>query len=381
MTMITTSVFAKNIRAYVEGSPLIVNQGGTRSSKTYSILQLLVLIAERSKKPLVISVVSKALPHLKLGAMRDMDNILLSHGIAPDKVKNHTDNYYRIGKSIIEFFGTDNLGKVHGPARDILFVNEGNYIKYDIFDHLAIRTNGAVFLDFNPTRPFWYHEEIQGKQKYTLIKSTYLDNEHLSTEQIERIEAKKSNPYWWTVYGLGELGKLEGTIFNWTWGEFDDSLPSLYGLDFGVKDPDAMVKVAIDKAKKRIYWKQEIYQNSLSTPQLGQIILARQPGNKLIVADSQALRTIIDLKNIGLNIVPVKKPRIIERIKFIWGYDLIIDPGSFDLEKELNTYVWLDKTGEIPIDENNHLLDAGGYGSYYFSPNYGKSSLAFQVKN
>jgi phage terminase large subunit len=377
--MKTTTVFERNLIEYKKNSPLIVNQGGTRSSKTYSILQLLTLIAEKSHTPLVISVVSRALPHLKLGAMRDMDNILMDLGYIPDKIKNHTDNYYRVGKSIIEFFGTDNIGKVHGPSRDILFGNECNYIKYDIFDHLAVRTGRTIFLDFNPNRAFWFHTEIQGKQRHSFIKSTYLDNEHLTRDQIERIEAKKHNPYWWQVYGLGELGKLEGSIFDWTWGEFDNSLPFAYGLDFGVKDPDAMVKVAIDKLNKKIYWKQELYQNSLSTPQLGQMIKARGVGNSLIIADSASLRTIIDLRAMGLNIAPVKKPRIVDRIKFIWDYELIVDPGSFDLEKELNTYVWLDKKGEIPIDEDNHLCDAGGYCSYYFSPNYGKGSYVIQT--
>lgn len=377
--MKVTTVYERNQHEYLKGSSFIVNQGGTRSSKTYSILQLLVFIAQESQNPLIISVISKSLPHLKLGAMRDMDEILISLGYIPDKIKNHTDNYYRINKSIIEFFGTDNIGKVHGPSRDILFVNEGNYIKYEIFDQLAVRTTGAIFLDFNPNRAFWYHDNIQGKQNHAFIKSTYMDNEFLTREQVERIEAKKGNPYWWQVYGLGELGKLEGTIFDWQWGEFDNSLPSAYGLDFGVKDPDALVKVAIDKPNKKLYWKQELYQNSLSTPQLGQLIKSRNVGDKLIIADSAGLRTIVDLKNMGFNIYPVKKPRIVDRIKFIWDYQLIIDPGSFDLEKELNTYIWLDKKGEIPIDEDNHLLDAGGYCSYYFSPNYGKGKYAIQV--
>lgn len=377
MSMIATSVFERNIKSYNEGASLIVNQGGTRSSKTYSILQLLILIAMKSQKPLIISVVSRALPHLKLGAMRDFDNILLSLGIIPDAIKNKTENSYKIGKSVVEFFGADQLDKVHGPARDILFLNECNFIKYDVFDHLAIRTSKTVFLDYNPSRSFWFHDEIQGKQRFAFIKSTYLDNEHLTPQQVERIEAKKSNPYWWQVYGLGELGRLEGAIFNnWVYGPFDDSLVYSYGLDFGVKDPDAMVKVAIDKANKKLYWKQEIYQNSLSTPQLSQIIKSRNVGDKLIVADNAALRTINDLRKDGLNIIPVIKPRIVDRIKAIWEYEIIVDPESYDLEKELNTYVWLDKKGEIPIDENNHLIDAASYGTIYYLPDYGKANYA-----
>ena len=199
----------------------------------------------------------------------------------------------------------------------------------------------------------------------------------MTPQQVERIEAKKSNPYWWQVYGLGELGRLEGAIFNnWIYGAFDDSLVYSYGLDFGVKDPDAMVKVAIDKANKKLYWKQEIYQNSLSTPELSAIIKSRGVGNRLIVADNAALRTINDLRKDGLNIVPVIKPRIVDRIKAIWEYQIIVDPESYDLEKELNTYVWLDKKGEIPIDENNHLIDAASYGTIYYLPDYGKANYA-----
>lgn len=357
-----TTVFSKNIKAYKSGATLIVNQGGTRSSKTYSIMQLLFLIALGSPKKLVISVCSYALPHLKLGAMRDLEQIIEDYGMNVDQVKNISESTFYIGNSIIEFFGTDNLGKVHGPARDILFINECNYIKYSAFDHLAIRTKGTVFIDFNPTSEFWYHTEIIGKQPYEFIQSTYLDNEFLTAAQIERIEAKKNNEQWWRVYGLGELGRLEGAILqNWEFGSFEYSLPYGYGLDFGVKDPDAMVRVAVDKANNRLYWKEEIYQNGLSTIELGDIIKARGVGNKLIVADSAASRTILDLKGQSLNIKPVSKGKVNDDIKMLLEWDIIIDPDSFNLQKELNSWVWLDKKGEIPIDESNHLIDAARY--------------------
>lgn len=357
-----TSVFSKNIKAYQSGKTLIVNQGGTRSSKTYSIMQLLFLIALSSKKKLVISVCSYALPHLKLGSMRDLEEIIENYGLLVDQVKNITESTFHIGNSIIEFFGTDNLGKVHGPARDILFINECNYVKYDAFDQLAIRTKGAVFLDFNPTREFWYHTEVVGKIEYEFIQSTYKDNEFLTAAQIERIEAKKLNENWWRVYGLGELGRLEGAILqNWEFGQFDYSFPYGYGLDFGVKDPDAMVKVAVDRANLKLYWKEELYQNSMSTGQLGQAIRARDTGNKLIVADSAAARTILDLKGQGFNIKPVSKGLVNDDIKMLLDWQIIVDPESYNLQRELNSWVWLDKKGEIPIDADNHLIDAGRY--------------------
>jgi phage terminase large subunit len=357
-----TSVFSRNIKAYKSGKTLIVNQGGTRSSKTYSIMQLLFLIALGSKKKLVISVCSYALPHLKLGSMRDLEEIIENYCIPIDSVKNISESTFHIGKSIIEFFGTDNLGKVHGPARDILFINECNYVKYDAFDHLAIRTKGCVFLDFNPTREFWYHTDVIGKIDYEFIQSTYKDNEFLTLAQIERIEAKKLNENWWRVYGLGELGRLEGAILqNWNFGDFDNTLPYGYGLDFGVKDPDAMVKVAIDKAKKVLYWKEELYQNSLSTGQLTEAIKSRGVANKLIIADSAATRTILDLKGQGLNIKPVSKGLVNDDIKMLLDWNIIIDNDSFNLQRELNNWVWLDKKGEIPLDAENHLIDAARY--------------------
>ena len=142
-----TSVFQKNNQALKDGYDLIINQGGTRSGKTYSILQLLFLKALYSKKELIISVVSRALPHLRLGAMRDFDNILISYGINPDKIKNKTESYYKVGNSIIEFFGADQSDKVHGPQRDILFLNEANFLKQEIYDQLTVRTSKTIFIE------------------------------------------------------------------------------------------------------------------------------------------------------------------------------------------------------------------------------------------
>lgn len=376
--MVTTTVFGKNIKAYNEGHNLIVNQGGTRSGKTFAILQLFAIIAKESKKNRIISVVSYALPHLKLGAMRDFDSILISIGIIPDKVKNKTENSYKIGNTIIEFFGTDNLAKVHGPARDILFVNEANFIKKDVYDHLAIRTKGQIFIDFNPSRRFWYHDDIQGITEHAFIKSTYRDNQFLTVEQVARIEAKRSNVNWFKVYGDGELGRLEGAIIeNWSFGKFDDSLNSIYGLDFGVRDPDALTKVAIDRKNNKVYWKEEIYKNGLGTSELFQMVSGRGVGNSLIVADSSATRTIIDLKKAGLNIIAVNKPKITERVKAINNFELIIDPDSYNLEKELNGWVWLDKKGEVPLDDMNHLIDSGMYAFWYLHTQAGRHKAKF----
>lgn len=358
-----TSVFNLNNNALAQGEDIIINQGGTRSGKTYSILQLLFLTALYSKKRLIISIVSRALPHLRLGAMRDFDNILLSWGIIPDNVKNRTESYYKIGNSVIEFFGADQSDKVHGPQRDILFVNEANFIKEEIFDQLLVRTEGTVFIDFNPTTRFWVHDSLMLTTKHAFIKTTYRDNECLPAKQVERIEAKRKNANWWRVYGEGEIGTLEGAILtNWRYGEFDSTLPFGFGLDYGFHpDPDAMLKCAVSHKQKKIYWHECIYETSQGTDDLiTNIGNFAQPKN-VIIAESATPRTNYDLKKY-YNIKPVIKTKTVaDWLRVMQDYEIVITEGSSNLEKELLYYLWSDKKAGVPLDDWNHLIDAGRY--------------------
>jgi phage terminase large subunit len=295
-----SDVFIKNLDAYQSGEHLIINQGGQGSSKTYSILQLLYLIAKKERKR--ITVASYALPHLKQGAMADFDKVIESFNANPHSVKNISESTYYIGKSSIEFFGIEgNIAKAHGPRRDILFINECNRkITYDVFDMLATRTQGTVFLDFNPDQEFWLHDKVLPNFKHVLIKSNYLDNPWLPDKELKNILAKKDKPgfeNWWKVYGLGELGKLEGAIFpNWRYGEFDNSLPFGFGLDFGFNDPDAMVKIAIDQKRKIIYWDEKIYKEGNSFDQLRQLVASHCTRNDAITADCADARMINELR-------------------------------------------------------------------------------------
>ena len=368
--MKTTEVFSLNLDAYLrlKGTEAIIsNQGGQGSSKTMSILQLLFKICQLSKKKIKITVASYALPHLKAGAISDFDNILIEDGIQPDNVKNKSDHIYYINKSEIQFTGIEgNEAKVTGPRRDILYINEANKrIRYNVFELMNSRTRLATFIDYNPSSEFWFHEKVMPNFKYELIKSNYTHNPYLPLRELNNLLAKKDKPgfeNWWKVYGLGELGQLEDAILtNWSFGPFDDSLPFGYGLDFGVKDPDALVKVAVDKKNKKIYWSEELYQNDLSTDGLALKLRSRVENNKLIIADSASKRTIIDLKSKRFNITGAIKNKIVDDIKAIREYEIIVSPHSHNLEKELNSWIWLDKKGEIPLDDFNHLIDAARY--------------------
>lgn len=383
--MRTTKVFGKNLKAYNQGHRIIVNKGSSRSSKTYSILQLLYLIAEHSKKSLIISVVSRALPHLKAGAMRDFDSILLEDNKIPDKIKNKTDSYYRIGNSIIEFFGVDQLDKVHGPSRDILFINEAYYIKYDIYTQLSLRTSGTIFIDYNPIQRYWLDEEVLNNDQPFIIHSTYQENEYCPEgiriqldKKLERYNRETENKTitnsfknWCKVYLFGEDGILEGVIFDqWRYEEpyeIDDIFKEIqpgFGLDYGFfPDPDAMSRVAIDRKRKKIYAKECIYTTNNGTEDLINQIKLHCKRNDLIIAESASPRTNRDLEKY-FNIKAVRKTRTVaDWLREMQDYEFIISADSYNLARELQNYIWSDKKAGIPIDEYNHLVDGIRY--YY----------------
>jgi len=375
-----TDVFIKNLEAYQQGESLIINQGGQGSSKTYSILQLIYFIAKKEAKR--ITVASYALPHLKAGAMADFDAILRSVGEDPMGLKNISESLYHVGKSTITFFGIEgNLARAHGVRRDLLFINEVNHkVTYEVYDQLASRTQGAVFIDYNPTQEFWLQETVIPNFKHKMIISTYIDNPFLPDSEVRNILAKKDKlgfENWWKVYGLGQLGKLEGCIFmNWSYGEFDNNLPVIYGLDFGFNAPDALVKIAVDNKRKLIYWDERVYKSGNSSADLKELIAQNCTRNNLIIADCADARLINDMKKY-FNIKPTNKQTwtVSEAIKLMQNYEMIITESSQSLAKEFNNYLWSDKKAGIPVDAFNHLIDAGRYA---FLVQYRKSETGRQ---
>lgn len=375
-----TNVFKRNLEAYQSGQRLIINQGGQGSSKTYSILQVIYGIC-RQAKARRITVCSYALPHLKQGAMADWENILKSFGVNIEAIKNKSESTYQINNSMVEFFGLEsNEAKAHGPRRDILFINEVNRrVSYEVYDHLASQTQECVFLDFNPYISGWLQEIVMPHSEHVLIKSTYLDNPYLPINERQNIEMKRDKPefaMWYKVYGLGEMGSLAGAILqNWSYGEFDTSLSYAYGLDFGFRDQDAMVKVAIDRKRQVIYCDEAIYKSGNSTDQLRQMIASHVRRNDLIIADCANPRTISELRRY-FNIVPVNKTRwtIAEALKMMQDYSIVITEGSSNLAKELDNYIWHDKKSGVPVDQYNHLIDGIRYVFQHFMNKTSSSS-------
>jgi len=367
-----TNVFHRTGEAFINavngtGPRLIINQGGQGSSKTYSTLQV-IYNGLAGGLDMKTTFCSYALPHLKQGVITDFDNILNSFGEDLGKVKSSpAQPIYKIGKSEINCYGVEgNIAMAHGPRRGILFINECNRkITYNVFDQLYSRSQ-ITFLDFNPDQEFWLHEKVLPNFDHVLIKSNFMDNPYLSESELKNILMKKDKPgfeNWWRVYGLGELGKLEGAIFtNWRYGEFDNSLPHIFGLDFGFNDPDALLKVAIDEKNKKIYLDEKVYKSGNSSEDLRLLISQHVTGNDLIIADCADARMISALRRF-FNIRPVNKGRwtVADVIKLLQSYELIITETSYNLSKELNNFIWNDKKAGIPIAGFDHFISCLRY--------------------
>ena len=363
----TSDIYFKNLEAQ---SRYIFNEGGTRSTKTYSLNQVAYTLAGESFSPVIFSIVSETMPHLRKGAMRDFFGFLKKNNLYNEKHHNKSENIYHVNKSIIEFFSVDTPGRVHGPERDYLFVNELQYIDYDTFFHLAQRTRKKIFADWNPTSEFWVYEQYinnpQYKDDIRVIHSTLFDNPFLAPEIKKDIllRAARDENYK-RVYLEGKIGQLEGVIYpNWSYGEFDNSLPYGFGLDFGFHpDPDAMCKIAVDEKNKKIYAKECFYLNNLQISELKAEARRHALSHELIIADSADPRMINELRQSGLNIKGVvkKEGSVIEGIRLVQDYDIITDKESVNLVKELRNHTWNNKKAGIPNKGFNHLLSGIRY--------------------
>lgn len=370
-----TKVYKNSFKAYLDKARVIANKGGTRSGKTYSVMQLLLVILMTKKKS--ISVVSETLPHLKRGALRDFRDILNNEGLVEGKdyKENKSDLTFTFPNgSYVEFFSVDNWAKVKGPGRNILFINECNRVPYETYRQLAVRTTEIVFLDWNPDAEFWYEENIMNREGTIEIHSTYKDNPHLGEVQIKEIESNRYNEQWWRVYGLGLTGHIEGTIYR-PFIQIDE-LPDarsrmrhVYGLDFGYSnDPTALVDVYIDENAKKIYVDEIIYETGLLNSDIAQRMAENGISKATeIFADAAEPKSVDEIgrKVYRYNVKPAYKKDLLSQIQFLQQFEIYVTTRSLNVIKESRQYKWKeDRDGNAvnePIDAFNHAMDALRY--------------------
>jgi phage terminase large subunit len=345
----------------------ICHEGGARSGKTYGILQVLIWYAWANPK-VKITVVSHSLPHLKRGAMRDFMEIVEDWGMYREDWHNKTDNIYHFPNgSWVEFFGLEDAGKARGPGRHVLFVNEANLVSKQVFDQLDVRTTGKVIIDLNPADFDSWCYELADRADSIRVHSTYKDNPYISEAQIRVIESYRDadpNGLMWKVYGLGQRGASEETIYtHWKIGEMPGKGSVWYGLDFGYNVPSALVKV--EHYEGAIYVKEVLYKTKLTT---GDLVLEMTGLNinagDEIYCDAAEPKTIEELYRAGFNVMPADKD-VTEGIRKVKSMPLYVTADSHNVRRELGGYKWKkdknDKVLDEPTKENDHACDAIRY--------------------
>ena len=372
-----TDVFKQNFRALKAGYKIIVNQGGTSSSKTFSIVQLLTMLLESTNMGLV-SCVAESMPHLKRGIIRDFKNILGDD--YDDNRFNKTDFIYNFSDdNNLEFFSIDNASKLRGGRRRYLFMNEANNNPLEAFEELDVRTERTTFVDFNPTAAFWVHDLLKhhgitdfsktyfppDHREICFIHSTYMGARHVLPKQtVEKIESRRlRDPNWWNVYGLGLIGKIEGLVYpNW---DIVDAVPPLhkpveiFGLDFGfATDPTALVKCTIKG--ENLYSEELIYETGMTNAAISSRMndLGVRKNYDIIAADSAEPKSIQELCDAGWNVIPVKKgaDSVEHGHQKVNQFRQHITRASVNLIKEVRNFMYIkDKNGMI-TDKTTHFF-------------------------
>lgn len=361
-----TPVFRKNYQAKTR---VILNIGSSRSSKTYSLLQVLIVKALEENKPCVYTIARKTLPALKASAYRDFIEILTNSDAYRVENHNKSDLTYQVGNTLFEFISVDQFDKVKGRKRKNLYVNEANELNYQDFTQLALRTTGQIFLDLNPSHAtdHWIEEKVKTRKDLTVIHSTYKDNPFLEKETIFEIERlKDTDPNLWRIYGLGELGISEARIF--THFKLCDELPEVYGnkvygLDFGFNHPTALIEVR--EVDDVYYAKELIYESGLLNSELIKKIeaLGISQGD-IIYCDHSRADHIKEIQLAGYNAQNANKD-VQKGIDTVKSKVIHLTKDSINSIKESNSYSFKvtndGKVLEEPVKIKDDAMDALRY--------------------
>lgn len=377
--MAITSALKKIEATLYEPTRYKVIQGGMSAGKTYAILTLLIGYA-MSYKESKITVVGLSYSHLKDGAMSDFKNVMKEANIWEPLRWNITDSQYTFpNSSVIQFRSVDKMG-ARGPRRDVLFVNEANGISYEVFKQMADRSRDFSIIDYNPSAEFWAHTELVKKQadKTSFLVLTFLDNEALSTQERANILENKPKDgeepsNWWIVYGLGQIGSLEGNVYKgWELATDAEQVAEgsklvRYGLDFGFSNDETALVAIYDRGDKKLGLVEKIYKKGILPSQYGELLQASGiDPSVLIVADGARPEIIAEIKRAGFRCIAADKGAgsVLRGIERVSEYQILY--YGKDLEREYLSYAWRKKKSGESIDEpqdgNDHLMDALRYG-------------------
>lgn len=354
---------------------LRIFQGGTRSGKTYSLMQYVLYLMTVSKTPLTISIVRKTLPAIKRSVLRDFLHISRQLGIYWNGTHNRSDNTFLYNGHTLEMFSTDDAQKIRGSSRDILWINEGNELFFEDFNQLAMRTRNYILIDFNPSDPIHFLYDLADRNDADLFISTYKDNKFLPKELVDEIERiRDRDPDYWRVYGEGQRAIFSNRQIFTTWqyipkNEFPEFSETALGIDFGYSN-DPCVVVEVGKVGDKLFVHEWLYRKGMTNRDLAEFLKQNNLNQKLAYCDSAEPKSIEELRQMDVLAKPTIKGQgsINAGISLLKEFDIFISNESQNIKKEQMTYFWEElKDGTIinkPISKNDHTMDALRYCVY-----------------
>lgn len=364
---------------------IVVEQGGTRSGKTYNILLWIIFHYCAKNHDKTITIARKTFPAVRSSVMRDFFDILKQVDLYREENHNKSSHEYLLNGNRVEFISMDQPQKIRGRKRDLAFLNEANELNYEDWQQIIFRTNGRIIIDYNPSDTFhWIYDRVIPRDDADFFQTTYRDNPFLDPTIVAEIERlKETDEHYWRVYGLGERGTNRAQIFQFTTIQQipEDAKFLSYGMDFGfTNDPSALV--ACYQKGNDLYFEEKIYSTGMTNQDLAHKFTEIGIGRyDEIFADSAEPKSIEELHRMGFNVKPTQKgaDSINAGIDMLKRYKLHIIGAN--LMKEMENYKWLeDKNGNLlnrPEDKYNHAIDALRYGVYnkLSKPNYGRYTI------
>jgi phage terminase large subunit len=365
---------------------IVVEQGGTRSGKTYNILLWIIFEYTYRNTGKTITICRKSFPSLRASVMRDFLDILRAYELYNEDYHNKSSNEYHLNGNLVEFISLDQPQKIRGRKRNLLYINEGNELFYEDWQQLVFRTDGRIIIDYNPSDSFhWIYDRVIPREDCDFYQTTYRDNPFLDKSIVDEIERlRDTDEDYWRIYGLGERGMSRATIFQFGQSEIpQDAKLISYGLDFGyTNDPTALV--AVYQLDNNLYLDELIYRTGLTNRDIHSHFQSFSLDRRdEIFADSAEPKSIDELHRFGWNVKPTVKgaDSVNAGIDILKRHKLFVTPRSSNLIKELQNYKWVeDKNGNLlnkPIDAFNHGIDAARYAvaNKLSKPNYGRYNV------
>jgi phage terminase large subunit len=364
---------------------IIVEQGGTRSGKTYNILLWIIFSYCTNHRNKIITICRKTFPSLRATVMRDFFEILKKYSMYSEVLHNKSSSEYMLYNNLVEFISLDQPTKVRGRKRDLLFINESSELNFEDWQQLIFRTNGRIILDYNPSDEYsWIYDKVLSREDVDFFITTYKDNLFLDKTIVKEIERlRETDMQYWQIYGLGQKAISKSIIFTYSESEIpEDATLISHGIDYGYTN-DSTALVAVYKKDYSLYIKELLYRTMMTSQDIHKEFKNLKLEGRVIYAESSEPRLNDFLRRSGWNIRPTLKGKdsIVAGIDLLKRYKLFVTPDSKNLIHELRNYKWskdkTEKLTNIPIDKNNHLLDALRYATFNIlsKPNFGKYTI------